>query len=207
MFRDQKRFGQDPEKIIRAKDTTFKAPLKWNTARMVFTCSWSDFFIEEADLWRDEAWDIIKNTPHLTYQILTKRPENIMDRLPLDWGYGWHNVWLGVTVEDQRSVDVRIPLLMQNNSKIKFLSCEPLLENLEIFKWLKAYPIDWVIVGGESGPGARVMKSEWVRSLKEQCAQSSTSFFFKQWGGFNKKKAGRLLDGHEYSELPQLACI
>jgi hypothetical protein len=95
MFRDQRRFKLDPTRIRRTTDRMFTAPLRWKVPAMVFTCSWSDFFLEQADAWRDEAWDIIRRTPHLTWQILTKRPENILARLPHDWGMGWHHIWLG----------------------------------------------------------------------------------------------------------------
>src|SRR3990172_778380 len=96
MYRDMERYGKDPKVVTRAKPATFNSPLKWTEPQRVFTCSWSDYFIEQADEWRDEAWDIIRRTPHLTYQILTKRPENIFDRLPADWGNGWPNVFLSV---------------------------------------------------------------------------------------------------------------
>src|SRR5215472_9745754 len=97
MFSDQRRYGHDPG-VIRRSKTTFDAPLRWPTEeKLVFTCSWSDWFIEDADEWRPEAWEVIRQTPHLTYQILTKRPELIADRLPADWGRGWPNVWLGVS--------------------------------------------------------------------------------------------------------------
>ncbi|MDP1891488.1 MAG: DUF5131 family protein, partial [Gemmatimonadaceae bacterium] len=106
MFRDKKRYGNDPEVVIRSKPATFNKPLSWREPARVFTCSWSDWFHEAADGWRDEAWDIVRRTPHLTYQILTKRPERILAHLP--WGaYGdpWPNVWLGVSLENQRWVE------------------------------------------------------------------------------------------------------
>lgn len=135
MFREQKRYGRDPNIVVRSK-TTFNDPLKWTEPDLVFTCSWSDWFIEEADEWRSEAWEIIRQTQHLTYQILTKRPENIRDRLPEDWGDGWENVWLGVSVEDQEAARERIPKLTQIPARIRFLSCEPLLEYLDLSEWL-----------------------------------------------------------------------
>ncbi len=101
MFRDMKRYGSDPEVVTRSK-TKFDEPRKWKTPRRVFTCSWSDWFHEGADAWRAEAWAIVRDTPHLTYQILTKRPERIADHLPPDWGEGYPNVWLGTSVENQR---------------------------------------------------------------------------------------------------------
>jgi protein gp37 len=132
MYRDKERYGQDPTTVLKSK-TNFRAPLSWpQETRLVFTCSWSDWFIEEADSWRAEAWDIIKRTPWFTYQILTKRPERILECLPADWGAGYANVWLGVSVEDQAAADKRIPILLQVPAAIRFLSCEPLLGPLTL---------------------------------------------------------------------------
>jgi len=130
MFREQRRWGHKPDIVVRAKDATFRSPLNWPSGK-VFTCSWSDFFIEEADDWRDEAWGIIRQTPHLTYLILTKRVENIADRLPSDWGDGWPNVWLMASAEDQewlekRAAFLRIPAVLHG------LSLEPLLGPIDL---------------------------------------------------------------------------
>lgn len=178
MMRDQETYGKNGNVVKRSK-TKFNDPLKWKEPALCFTCSWSDWFIEEADPWRDEAWAIIKATPHITYQILTKRPERILEHLPADWGSGYENVWLGVSVENQKAAEVRIPLLMKVNAKIRFLSCEPLLSEINIsnkginngysvptryetvngkqvgIEWTDPgndfVGVDWVIVGGESG--------------------------------------------------------
>lgn len=200
MYRDKKRYGQDPAIVVRSK-TTFNDPLKWKSGR-VFTCSWSDFFIEQADGWRDEAWDVIRRTPHLTYQILTKRPERIAGHLPADWGTGWPNVWLGVSVEDEDYADQRIPLLVQTPAAIRFLSMEPLLGPVSL-RWMPVFgkpyacqrkdsnstkhldglkQIDWVICGGESGPEARMFRSEWAKVLLEECREARVPFFLKQMG-------------------------
>src|SRR6185437_1579859 len=178
MYREKKQYGQQPDLVVRSK-TTFNSPLKWKSGR-VFTCSWSDFFIEQADAWRDEAWDIIRHTPHLTYQILTKRPGRIADHLPKDWGEGWPHVWLGVSVESQKYADERIPVLVKVPAKIRFLSIEPLLESISL-RWMAVFgkpyaaqrkdsdrtnhldglrKLDWVIVGGESGPNRRPFSAE-----------------------------------------------
>lgn len=134
MYREKQRYGQDPRNVTRSK-TTFRAPLKWTKPARVFTCSWSDFFIEEADPWRDEAWEIIRQTPHLTYQILTKRPERMAGRLP--WTTEpWPHVWLGVSVEDQANADARIPLLLDTPAAVRFLSVEPLLAAVDLRAWL-----------------------------------------------------------------------
>jgi protein gp37 len=134
MFRDKRRYGQDPLVVVRSKDPTFYAPLRWREPALVFTCSWSDFFHAAADEWRDDAWDVIRRTPHLTYQILTKRQDRILQCLPPDWGpVGWPNVWLGVSVENQHFADIRIPALLQVPARVRFLSCEPLLGPVDLF--------------------------------------------------------------------------
>ena len=108
--RDMERYGRDFHTVTRAKG--FDTPLNWKEPALVFVNSWSDFFISDADEWRNDAWDVIRKTQHLIYQILTKRPENIKDRLPPDWGNGWGNVWLGVSAENQMMADKRIPILL-----------------------------------------------------------------------------------------------
>ncbi len=231
MFRQQARYGRDGNVVQRSR-TTFGAPLVWakksrrrSGERMkVFTCSWSDFFIEEAGPWRAEAWDIIRQTPELTYLILTKRPERIVASLPDDWGQGWEHVWLGVSVEDQASADVRIPLLIQVPARKRFISAEPLLGQVDLIQsafipspegcsfplpFVRAIilaGIDWVIAGGESGPLARPCNPAWVRTLRDQCITISVPFFFKQWGEWLPSEAhglkteylgvGRKLAGH-----------
>jgi len=178
MFADKKRYGQDPTKVTRSSSATFNAPLKWKEPRKIFTCSWSDWFIDKADPWRDEAWDIIRRTPHHIYQILTKRPERIKDHLPADWGEGWPNVWLGVSVEDQARKH-RIDTLREIPASVRFLSCEPILEDLG---QLDLTGIAWVIAGGESGPGARPFDLDWGRNLIDQCAAAEVPIFVKQLG-------------------------
>lgn len=261
MYRDKRRYGQDPTKVIRSKDVTFRQARKWKTPARVFVCSWSDFFIEEADDWREEAWGEIRQAPHLTWIILTKRPQNISDRLPSDWGNGWPNVYLGVTAENQQAADERIPLLLQTPAAVRFISAEPLLGAVDLtvirvddkttvnsltggaitktgfvemdieLPPFMGNKLDLVIVGGESGPGARPCHPDWVRSLRDQCQASGVKFFFKQWGEWGpvdqninwdgkrnlgtfghykegdlvkcgKKQAGRLLDGRTWDEMP-----
>jgi protein gp37 len=183
MFRDQRRYGRDPSVVVRCSPATFNAPLSAAWARVrtqklaqkgahhVFTCSWSDWFHEDADEWRDEAWDIIRRTPESTYQILTKRSDRIADHLPADWGNGWPNVWLGVTIEHRRFVG-RADDLRAVPAAVRFISAEPLLgllvpdgdvESDATGTWrnwrddfgdhqgLELHGIDWLIAGGESG--------------------------------------------------------
>lgn len=207
--RIETRFGRNFS-IVR-KSTTFKAPLKWKEPRMIFTCSMSDFFHKDADKWRDEAWDIIRQTPQHTYQILTKRPERIRDCLPEDWGDGWPNVWLGVSVEMQQYMS-RLDELAKIPARLRFVSAEPLLGNLDFYEYHpdRLHVVDWIIVGGESDPhNPRPMKEWWVRRILAQCLESIVPipFFFKQWGGRTKCKCHntwgcRLLDGRTWDEMP-----
>jgi protein gp37 len=184
MYREQRQYGHDPSALRRSK-TKFREPLRWLEPRMVFTCSWSDWFHPGADSWRNEAWEIVRATPHLIYQILTKRPELIAERLPNDWGSGYENVWLGVSVENSRFT-WRAELLKEVPVSLRFLSAEPLLGSLFTTtgkrQALDLEGIDWLIVGGESGPGARPMALEWARELSDVCASSGTPFFMKQLG-------------------------
>lgn len=219
MYREKQMYGQDPRVVVRSKPPTFNKPLskKWSsTPALVFTCSWSDWFHEGADTWRDEAWSIVHRTPHLTYQILTKRPERMLEHLPqaprvppqaraYDWP--WPNVWLGVSVENQECADSRIPLLLSTPARLRFLSVEPLLGPVDLKRWLLPServgppapmdesglfrsPLHWVIVGGESGPGARPMEMEWVGSVVDQCQHAGVPVFVKQLGAPWAKEIG-----------------
>jgi protein gp37 len=206
------RMGGKFSVVRRAAPATFNAPLRWKEPARVFTASLSDFFIEEADEWRDDAWSIIRGTPHLTYQILTKRPERILECLPRDWNVDglrftpYKNVWLGTSVEDDATTRERIPKLIEVPATKRFLSCEPLLGYLPPFFMLPllAY-IDWVIVGGESGPSARPMDLGWVRSIRDVCREMEVPFFFKQLGGPAGEKGDHedaVLDGRLWKEMP-----
>lgn len=198
MFREMKRYGRDPQVVTRSK-TKFNDPLKWKEPRRVFTCSWSDWFHEAADVWRDEAWSIIRRTPHLTYQILTKRPERIAEHLPADWGDGYANVWLGTSVENQRFA-IRVSYLQQVAAAIRFISAEPLLGPVV----MPLNGISWLIAGGESGPEHRPMREEWARSLRDQCASAGVAFFLKQLGGNPNPRAHAeaVLDGQRHVAFP-----
>jgi protein gp37 len=193
MFRDKARYGQDPEVVTRSKGT-FRAPLSWRDPALVFTCSWSDWFHKAADAWRDEAWDIIRRTPHLTYQILTKRPGRIARHLPDDWGEGYPNVWLGVSVENQDAA-FRASQLATIPARVRFVSAEPLLGPVwlsnHVYRegYVNALPfIHWVIVGGESGPDCRPMEIRWARDLIAQCRAHGVAVFVKQLGGWPNKQ-------------------
>jgi protein gp37 len=179
MYREKERYGQNPFVPVRSK-TTFDAPLHWKSGR-VFTCSWSDFFIAEADGWREEAWEIIRRTPHLTYQILTKRPERIREHLPKTWGDGWSHVSLGVSAEDQPYADQRVGELVELPASVRFVSAEPLLDEIVIKTYWSPF-LHWLIAGGESGAGARSSNIRWFDSLRIQCNHARIPFFLKQFG-------------------------
>ncbi len=181
---------------VRLSRDVLQKPYHWKKDRMIFVNSMSDSFHSKIpDSFRKEILEVIRNTPRHTYQILTKRERGMLrffteNECPA-------NVWLGVTIESQ-DYEIRAEHLKQISAPVRFLSCEPLLGPLS----LDLNGIDWVIVGGESGPGARPMDAEWARDLRDQCYDSNVPFFFKQWGGRNKKAAGRILDGRIHDAMP-----
>jgi protein gp37 len=173
-------------------------PTEWEKPQMIFVNSMSDLFHEKVPLsFVHQVFDTMRKASWHTFQVLTKRSEKLLE---LNDSINWpENVWMGVSVENDDYV-YRIDHLRQTNAVVKFLSQEPLLgpiTNMELTN------IDWVIVGGESGPNARPIKKEWVVSIHEQCISTHTPFFFKQWGGVNKKANGRLLEGRTWDEMPQ----
>jgi len=172
-------------------------PYQWKKPRVVFVNSMSDLFHEDIPAnYIQSIFEVMNNTPRHTYQILTKRSERLAELAPiLNWS---DNIWMGVTVENNKYLH-RVDHLRQVDAHIRFLSLEPLLGPLDE---LNLRGINWVIVGGESGPNARPIKEEWVLTIKNKCVFSDIPFFFKQWGGFNKKKNGRMLEGRQWDELP-----
>lgn len=192
---------------IRNSAEYWKRPLEWNRKAIrenrrirVFAASMADIFDEQvAPSWRSDFWNLVRECPHLDWQILTKRPQNICEMLPNDWESGWPNVWLGTSVEDQTRVEERVPILSQIPASVRFLSAEPLLGHISP----DLTGIQWVICGGESGPGFRPMDPSWVRNLRDQCQAAQVAFFFKQWGTSSKKMAGRNLDGFIWNDFPQ----
>lgn len=175
-------------------------PKRWKRGRLIFVNSMSDLFHKSVpDDFVLDVFATMRATPQHTYQVLTKRPERVLALDPeLDWP---GNVWMGTSVESADYLD-RIDLLRETRAKTKFLSLEPLLGPLDD---LDLRGIHWVIAGGESGPGARPMEKEWVRSIRDQCGEAGVAFHFKQWGGINKKRTGRRLDGRTWDELPRAA--
>lgn len=203
MFTEREgRFGIPSNIITRSSLNTFRKPLKIKEPSKIFTCSWSDFFHDGADEWRDDAWNIIRNTPQHIYQILTKRSHRILDHLPKDWGDGWPNVWLGVSVENHVAMH-RALTLADIPARVRFISAEPLLGPLEMPPSLKGR-IHWLISGGESGPKARPADLEWFRSLRDQCVSMNISYWHKQNGGHGRNKGGVLLDGNVYQGFPKI---
>lgn len=186
MFRDKKRYGQDPEIVVRSKPPTFNKPLRWNAearergdVARVFVASWADFFSKEADGWRPEAFDIIRQCGSLTFQILTKRHARIAANLPDDWGDGYANVWLGVSAENREWWDRRVSALRSVPARVKFVSFEPALGSIA---GASVEGIDWVIVGGESGHDARPFDLDWAYEAISICRQGGAAPFVKQLG-------------------------
>lgn len=201
-------------------DASWRKPLTWNREAQqtgvplrVFAASMGDVFEDHPQVAtaRERLWELIEQTPWLRWQLLTKRPENVPDMAP--WKDAWPaHVWIGTSVEDQRRADERIPLLLQINARVRFLSCEPLLERVDLTsylaertdvtdayldapegalvdgmervgdQWTRRARIHWVITGGESGPKARPMEPDWARNLRDQCQAADVPYFFKQWG-------------------------
>lgn len=159
--------------------------------RRVFCASLADVFDHEVDVnWRDDLFALIAATPRLDWLLLTKRIGNVQRMLPTSWGgEGWPNVWIGATIVNQAEADRDIPKLLDVRARVKFVSVEPMLGPISLWRHLRSFPndangIDWVIAGGESGPQARPMHPEWPRSLAAQCHEFGTPFLFKQWGEF-----------------------
>lgn len=209
MHREMARFGQDPSNIHRTSAATWLQVKKFEPGAVVFVCSWSDFFLQDADPWRDDAWRVIEDRPDVTWVIVTKRPESIPGRLP--WGNGtpWPNVIGVVTAETQEMADRRVPLLLRANFAVRGASVEPMLGPVKLshmdvemagdpeWFWINALTgkhtdmgrpcrpvprLDWVVCGGESGPDARPMPPAAARALRDQCVEAGTPFYFKQWG-------------------------
>ena len=174
-------------------------PLSWKKPQTIFVNSMSDLFHKDVpENFILKTFDVMTEAEWHIFQVLTKRSERLLKiNALIDWP---RNVWMGVSVEN-KDYTYRIDSLRQTGAAIKFLSLEPLLGPLQELN-LKA--IDWVIVGGESGPKARPMELQWVTEIRDQCLSANVPFFFKQWGGVNKKKSGRLLDGRTWDEVPKL---
>lgn len=177
---------------------TLELPLKWKAPQRIFVNSMSDLFHHDVPLeYIQRVFATMRAASWHQFQVLTKRSGRLLAYSDeIDWP---GNVWMGVSIESQEYA-ARIDHLRKTGDCIKFLSLEPLLGPLE---GLNLEGIDWVIVGGESGPGARSMDPDWVKSIRNQCAEAEVAFFFKQWGGVQKRRTGRVLEGRTYDEMPQ----
>ncbi len=177
-----------------------EVPLDWKKPQMVFVNSMSDLFHDDIpEAFIEEIFFVMNRARWHCFQILTKRSKRLVSLAPkLKWT---PNIWMGVTVENKDCIN-RIEALRKVNSSVRFLSIEPLLGPLPS---LNLRDIHWVIVGGESGPGARPMKAKWVTDIRDQCLSADVPFFFKQWGGVHKSAAGRELEGRTWGEMPGLA--
>ena len=186
---------------LRIHEKELELPYTWKKPKVVFVNSMSDLFHKDVPVdFIRKVFRVMKENPQHVFQVLTKRADLLRYYDSEGWLEWTHNIWMGVSVEDRR-VMKRIDLLRATKARVKFLSCEPLigpLPNMDL------RGIDWVIVGGESGRKPRPMKPEWVLDIKEQCQQNDVAFFFKQWGGTNKKAAGRELEGQTYDEMPSI---
>jgi putative ABC transporter subunit len=207
MARRLQAMGQEKYKngfTLTLHEDSLQEPMLWKKPHTIFVCSMSDLFHKDVSFdFIDKVMNIIKQTPHHRYQILTKRAERMKEYFSNRENP--KNVWLGVTVENKVSKS-RIDVLRTLNAPIRFLSCEPLLEDLGV---IDLGNIDWVIVGGESGRCARPMLEEWVLSIKKQCEKQETAFFFKQWGTWgsdgvkrSKHLNGKKINGRIYQEMP-----
>jgi protein gp37 len=182
---------------VTLQEDLVELPMQWRQPKVIFVNSMSDLFHKNVPGdFIVKVFDTMRRAHWHTFQILTKRSDRLLSLAPfLPWP---KNVWMGVSVENQQYF-FRIRDLARVPAAVRFLSLEPLLAPLPR---LPLHGIDWVIVGGESGPGAREMKKDWVREIRRQCSEKGIAFFFKQWGGFKKKAAGRILDGRTYDEMP-----
>lgn len=189
----------------RTSASNWQQPVKWDRAakaagerHRVFCASLADVFDNQWEPeWRDDLWRLIAETPYLDWLLLTKRPQNIEKMLPQFWRDGWENVWLGTTTENQEEWDRRVPLLGAVPARVHFVSVEPMLGPIDAGNAFDDPPdnspfqkIDWVICGGESGPGARPMHPDWARSLRDQCAAAGVPFHFKQFGEYRPLPEG-----------------
>lgn len=189
---------------LRIVSNKLQEPLKWATPKTIFVNSMSDLFQKGVpDYFVEQVGRVMEMADWHTYQVLTKRADRMRDMLngPLLFAASLKHIWWGVSVEDRKYGLPRIEALRESPAALRFLSVEPLLEDLGE---IDLRGIHWVIVGGESGRGARPMKEAWVRSIREQCKSAGVPFFFKQWGGVRKSEAGRVLDGLTYNDMPKL---
>jgi protein gp37 len=207
MSRRLKAMGQEKYKNgfkLTLHPDTLSEPYRWKKSKVVFVNSMSDLFHQNVPIeYIQKVFNVMNENPQHLFQVLTKRAEKLLNYDKKDLLKWTHNIWMGVSIEDESTLR-RIDLLQQTKARTKFLSCEPLIGPLPN---MNLESIDWVIVGGESGPHARPMNPDWVIDILEQCKKAGVQFFFKQWGGTNKKKTGRVLEGKIYDGMPEFNVI
>ena len=192
VYRRDAEFEKDSNVVH--KTASFNLPVRrdrqgqWKVSpgTLMWTCFTSDFFIEEGDAWREDAWLMIRRRSDLHFYIVTKRPERIASCLPEDWGDGYENVTICCTMENQRRTDERLPIFRELPIRHKAIICEPLLERIDFRGGLDLW-VEQVTVGGESGPDARVCDYDWVLDIRSQCVESNVPFHFKQTGALFRK--------------------
>jgi len=204
-----KRQRQEWGKIVLHHER-LEQPTRWRKPRRVGVCFMGDLFHELVPLlFIDSVWGMMAEARHHTFYVLTKRPMRMRDyirgRTRKGWLRAWSNIWLGVSVENQQTADERIPILLDIPAAHIWVSVEPMLGPVDLVRACGGprHGFRWLVCGGESGPGARPMDIEWVRGLRDQCVGANVPFFFKQWGGVQKKRAGRVLDGITWDQRPQ----
>lgn len=183
--------------VRRGQKGNYKIP----SGSHLYTCMTSDFFLEDADPWRPAAWDMIRIRQDIRFTIITKRIVRFLDCIPPDWGEGWPNVTIGCTVECQRQADIRLPIFTSVPIRSRFIICEPLLEKIDLSCYLGP-KIEYVIVGGESGPDARICDYDWVLDIRRQCIEKGVPFDFKQTGARFRKDGKIYAVPREY-QAPQ----
>jgi protein gp37 len=207
--------GEWTGRFTRSGEKVWQAPFKWPVGKLVFTCSMSDFWHQDVPLnWLDEALDVIRRTPHLTYQVLSKRPGNIARKLAALRTDLPSNIWLGLTLGHQKSAPLIRPFIYLEADNLRFLSCEPLMTELPQFNF--EHVIHWVIGGGQSGRGDLARTDpDWMRKLRDNCIEDGVPFFLKQWGNWQSNptpreqeldpaaKGGATLDGRLWREFPE----
>lgn len=200
--RDGERRSSGPGFAVTLHPATLGVPLRWKTPRVIFVNSMSDLFHEEIPVeFIHQVFAVMREAHWHTFQVLTKRHERLAEvAKEIDWP---PNVWMGVSIENRRFVQ-RADCLRLVQAAVRFISAEPLLGPLDD---LDLTGIDWLIAGGESGPAHRPVRPEWVRAIRDQCLAGGVPFFFKQWGGLRSKSGGRLLDGQQWSQMPEARAI
>ena len=194
VYRRDESIGKNASEISRTGD--FDLPVKKTRTGeyklnkedgVVYSCMTSDFFLKEADIWREKCWDMIRERKDLEFHIITKRIDRFEDCIPEDWGDGWDNVTICSTCENQDRADYRIPILLKASIKHRQIIMEPMLEEIKIDKYLETGLIEQVTCGGESGDNARVCDFNWIKEVRRECVRTNTRFYFKQTGAFFKK--------------------